>query len=83
MANNYLSSSFILEMTADDAEMVRLAQRASEIVEDPCISDTGRDLEYADLGPRFAHFSRPRTKTISGAFSTCSMIPTSRRSTAA
>ncbi|MFC0685292.1 hypothetical protein [Novosphingobium clariflavum] len=60
MANNYLSSSFILEMSADDAEMVRLAQRASEIVEDPCISDTGRDLAYADLGPRFAALFPPK-----------------------
>lgn len=68
MANNYLTSSFILEMTADDAEMVRLAQRASEIVEDPCISDTGRDLEYADLGPRFAALFPPKEDDDFGSF---------------
>lgn len=49
MANNYLSSSFVLEMTAEDAEMVKLAQDASYYA-----SDTPRDIDYKKLGPRFA-----------------------------
>ena len=67
MANNYLSSSFILEMTAEDAEMVRLAQRASEIVED-FASDTPCELEYDNLGPRFAALFPPKDGDDFGSF---------------
>jgi len=53
MANNYLSSSFVLEMTTEDAEMVKLAQDASVILQ-YYAGDTPRDTDYKKLGPRFA-----------------------------
>lgn len=67
MANNYLSSSFILEMTAEDAEMVRLAQDASVILEFYA-GDSPRDIEYKKLGPRFAALFPPKDGDDFGSF---------------
>ena len=67
MANNYLSSSFILEMTAEDAEMVRLAQDASVILEFYA-GDSPRDIEYKKLGPRFAALFPPKDGNDFGSF---------------
>ncbi|QHD70618.1 hypothetical protein GS397_26255 (plasmid) [Sphingobium yanoikuyae] len=67
MANNYLSSSFILEMTAEDAEMVRLAQNASVILEFYA-GDSPRDIEYKKLGPRFAALFPPKDGDDFGSF---------------
>lgn len=67
MANNYLSSSFILEMTAEDAEMVRLAQDASVILEFYA-GDSPRDIEYKKLGPRFAALLPPKDGDDFGSF---------------
>lgn len=67
MANNYLSSSFILEMTAEDAEMVRLAQEASVILEFYA-GDSPRDIEYKKLGPRFAALFPPKDEDDFGSF---------------
>jgi hypothetical protein len=67
MANNYLSSSFILEMTAEDAEMVRLAQDASVILEFYA-GDSPRDIEYKKLGPRFAALFPPQDGDDFGSF---------------
>ncbi|KAK0329669.1 hypothetical protein LTR94_035868, partial [Friedmanniomyces endolithicus] len=44
-----------------------LAQRASEIVED-FASDTPRDLEYDNLGPRFAALFPPKDGDDFGSF---------------
>ena len=67
MANNYLSSSFILEMTAEDAEMVRLAQDASVILEFYA-GDSPRDIEYKKLGARFAALFPPKDGDDFGSF---------------
>jgi hypothetical protein len=67
MANNYLSSSFILEMTAEDAELVRLAQDASVILEFYA-GDSPRDIEYKKLGPRFAALFPPKDGDDFGSF---------------
>ena len=63
MANHYLTSSFILEMSTEDAEMVRLAQRASE-----ALSDLTDEVTYADLGPRFAALFPPKNGDDFGSF---------------
>jgi len=63
MANHYLTSSFVLEMSTEDAEMVRLAQRASE-----ALSDLADEVSYADLGPRFAALFPPKDGDDFGSF---------------
>ncbi|MCJ2180177.1 hypothetical protein [Novosphingobium album (ex Hu et al. 2023)] len=63
MANHYLTSSFVLEMSTEDAEMVRLAQRASE-----ALSDLADEVSYADLGPRFSALFPPKDGDDFGSF---------------
>jgi hypothetical protein len=52
MSNNYVTSSFVLNMTVQDANMVRLAERASGIVE--IMEGEDRHEAYRSLGPDFA-----------------------------
>ncbi|WP_404479084.1 hypothetical protein [Novosphingobium sp. BL-52-GroH] len=54
-------------MTAEDAEMVRLAQDASVILEFYA-GDSPRDIEYKKLGPRFAALLPPKDGDDFGSF---------------